>query len=77
MFPCEMIPLSQPLCVSELQFCDGIIDCPSGSDEPSDCGTGNENCGHILMHEVKHFQLCRMFNTWRNTVGEWKQHWWE
>ena len=33
MFPCEANPPAEPLCVSELQFCDGIVDCPGGSDE--------------------------------------------
>ena len=41
MFPCEANPPAEHLCVSELQFCDGIVDCPGGSDEPSDCGEGD------------------------------------
>ena len=45
MFPCVVTPSNEPYCVSELQFCDGIVDCPGGSDEPVDCGTGK--CNHV------------------------------
>ena len=40
MFPCSEASLSDTKCVSELQYCDGIADCPQGSDEPADCGSG-------------------------------------
>ncbi len=40
MFPCSESPPEDPVCVSELQFCDGIADCPEGSDEPVDCPRG-------------------------------------
>ena len=41
MFPCVVTPPNEPYCVSELQFCDGVVDCPDGSDEPVDCVQGN------------------------------------
>ena len=44
MFPCSESPPDNPVCVSELQFCDGIADCPGGSDEPADCARGQATC---------------------------------
>ena len=43
MFPCVVTPPNEPYCVSELQFCDGVSDCPDGSDEPVDCARGKYN----------------------------------
>ena len=40
MFPCSEALSDNPMCVSELQFCDGVADCPAGSDEPVDCQSG-------------------------------------
>ena len=40
MFPCVVTPPNEPYCVSELQFCDGVVDCPDGSDESVDCAQG-------------------------------------
>ena len=38
-FPCKDTEGSI-VCLSELQFCDGTLDCGDGSDEPSDCLSG-------------------------------------
>ena len=40
MFPCSEAPLDNPVCIHHLKYCDGIVDCPKGSDEPADCGSG-------------------------------------
>ena len=40
MFPCSEAPPDGPICVHELRYCDGIADCPQGSDEPADCASG-------------------------------------
>ena len=40
MFPCVVMPPDEPYCISELKFCDGIVDCPGGSDEPLECEAG-------------------------------------
>ena len=37
--PCSLQETMEPTCVSELQLCDGIINCPGGSDE-NDCAIG-------------------------------------
>ena len=39
-YPCHGTSLENPVCITELQFCDGIPDCPQGSDEPDDCTQG-------------------------------------
>ena len=52
MFLCGANPPAEPLCVSELQFCDGIVDCPGGSDEPSDCGEGDAYCARIQIYTL-------------------------
>ena len=41
MFSCMVTPPSESYCVSELQFLDGIMDCPDGSDEPVNNAPGN------------------------------------
>ena len=32
--------MNDSVCVNELQLCDGVADCPSGTDESIGCGTG-------------------------------------
>ena len=39
-FPCSDVPSNIPTNVTELQFCDGVADCASGSDEPEYCSMG-------------------------------------
>ena len=41
-FLCTESLLNDPICVSELQLCDGVSDCPNGSDESENCGTGKD-----------------------------------
>lgn len=40
MIPCSAQGETDLLCVSELQMCDNMTDCPSGSDEHINCGNG-------------------------------------
>ena len=42
MLPCSntSMPSGDPVCVPELNFCNGIEDCSNGSDEPDDCQAG-------------------------------------
>ena len=49
-FPCQYAQ-GNPLCISELQFCDGVSDCGDDSDEPSDCSDG------MLLHCL-HYTSC-------------------
>ena len=44
MFPCSEALSDNLMCVSELQYCDGVADCPAGSDEPADCQSGTCKC---------------------------------
>ena len=39
---------------TELQFCDGIMDCTDGSDEPSHCSSGKGQSDSIKMHYCVH-----------------------
>ena len=41
-FQCTESLVSDPICVNELQLCDGVSDCPNGSDESENCGTGKD-----------------------------------
>ena len=41
-FQCTETLFDEPLCVSELQLCDGVSDCPNGSDELGDCTTDQD-----------------------------------
>ena len=43
-FPCHGTTLGTPICINAVQFCNGILDCPSGSDEPDDCPKGMVMC---------------------------------
>ena len=41
-FQCTETLFDEPLCVSEMQVCDGVSDCPNGSDESADCTTDED-----------------------------------
>ena len=41
-FLCTESLVNDPICVNELQLCDGVSDCPNGSDESENCGTGKD-----------------------------------
>ena len=76
MFPCVVTPPNEPYCVSELQFCDDVVDCPDGSDEPVDCAQGK----YITYNNI--ITLYELHNehrvlSWRNTVGQWKRYSWK
>ena len=45
-FQCENLPHDTPSNVTELQFCDGMINCKDESDEPEFCRAGTELSGH-------------------------------
>ena len=65
MFPCSNASQESPLCVSELQYCDGVADCPDGSDEPEDCLTGMVAWKIVLHINVLSSEcITRMFYTW-------------
>ena len=64
--PCSLQNDVEPTCVSELQICDGITDCPNGDDE-SNCANGEYI--HVYMHMdtfLLHFCffLFSVRNTW-------------
>ena len=39
-FQCTNTLFNEPHCLSELKLCDGVADCPDGSDESANCGIG-------------------------------------
>ena len=57
MFPCSITQSDDPVCVSGLQLCDGIVDCPDGSDESNDCLNGETDCTLSVFPFFKSF-LC-------------------
>ena len=71
MFPCSESPPDNPMCVGELQFCDGVTDCSDGSDEPTDCLTGQTTCQvKLVFIEVPVF---RVLCAGRGATSEWRQ----
>ena len=70
MFPCSESPPDNPVCVSELQFCDGIADCPGGSDEPADCARGQATCEVKLVLTISNMPVFRVLCARRGTISE-------
>lgn len=70
-FPCHGTTLGTPICINEVQFCNGVLDCPSGSDERDDCPKGMVLCFQYCLVSP-HTVVYRMLNTWRGATRTWK-----
>ena len=52
-FQCTETLFDEPLCVSELEVCDGVSDCPNGSDELADCAIDQDLGSVVSPNDLK------------------------
>ena len=64
-YPCSESASNAPVCVNELQYCNGVADCPGGSDELSNCYSGISNNNEIIIvHESDYLRYMWLGLCW-------------